>query len=430
MNHEDHKIFMAMETLFEELLLGKHCDTIDAEAFAPEWHKSIEQINQLVQNINEMNRLAIDLSEGRLDGPLPARHNYLSGPLKQLHSQLSILTQTGKQLKEGYVVSKLEYSGELFDMFNGLIDRVADASIKENGDDAWEIPAPVSSWRYHQILQALDLLHILVMEVDFNGRVVYANRPAKQTLGDIEYIYSEQEQDNILVKLMAKLGKQDMFPMFREVYDDSNNTWYRIMSNRCLLLNGQILYLYVIEDVSDWKTREHRLRMTAATDIMTGAYNRETGMKELEKTLLYCEKQSCLTFIDIDDLKAINDTYGHDEGDFAIKSIAGIILNSIRSSDVVCRYGGDEFFIIFKNCREDIAEKIIQRMCNELKKLEYHASKPYSLSFSHGTFSFDSSSSYHVTDLLQEADRRMYICKKHKKRERKTGDTSVEPETK
>ncbi len=327
------------------------------------------------------------------------------------------MTQSGKLLKEGYVVSRLEHSGELFDMFNGLIDRVAEASIRDNGEAAGKIPAPVSSWRYHQILQALDLLHILVLEVDFGGHVVYANRPAKQMLGDTEYLTIQQVQGNALLTLIAELGKQDNFPVFREVYDDSNNTWYRIMSNRCLLPNGQVLYLYVIEDVSDWKTREHRLQMTATTDTMTGAYNREAGLKELEKTLLYSDVPSCLAFIDIDNLKVINDTYGHDEGDYTIKSIAKVILHSVRSSDVVCRYGGDEFFIIFKNCTENTAEKIIARMYSVLKKLECTASKPYELSFSHGILSFNSESGYTTANILQEADRRMYACKKSKKKE-------------
>jgi len=417
MNQEDHGMLIKIQNLFENLLSGKQCDIVESDDSAPEWQKLIGQINQLIQDINEMNHLAIDLSEGRLNGPLPARCNYLSGPLKQLHSRLSVLTQSGKLLKEGYVVSKLEYSGELFDMFNGLIDRVADASIRDNGEAAGKIPAPVSSWRYHQILQALDLLHISVLEVDFGGHVVYANRPAKRILGDIEYLTIQQVQGNALLALIAELGEQDNFPVFREIFDDSNNTWYRIMSNRCMLPNGQVLYLYVIEDVSDWKTREHRLQMSASTDTMTGTYNREAGLKELEKTLLYSDVPSCLVFIDIDNLKVINDTYGHDEGDYTIKSIAKVILHSVRSSDVVCRYGGDEFFIIFKNCMENTAENIIARMHCVLKRLECTASKPYGLSFSHGILSFNSESGYTTSNLLQEADRRMYACKKSKKKE-------------
>ncbi len=418
MNHEDLKMLTAVEDLLTRLLSGEQCDILKEDTFVPEWHKLIARINQLIPNINEMNRLAVDLSKGKLDGPLPSRHNYLSGSLKQLHSQLSVLSLSVKQLKEGYVVSKMEYSGELFEMFNDLIDRVASASLNDNGDKVWDIPAPVSSWRYHQIIQALDLLHILVLEVDYNGNVVYANRPAKRILGDVEHLFSEQEHGNILLEVMAELGRQDMFPVYREVFESSNNIWYRVMSSRCLLPNGQVLFHYVIEDVSDWKTKEHRLWLTAATDLMTGAYSREAGLKELEKTLLYNDTQTCLTFIDIDDLKVINDTYGHDEGDFAIKSIAAVILRSIRSSDVVCRYGGDEFFIIFKNCKADIVEKIIVRMSSELKKLEGSSGKPYPLSFSHGTVSFHSGSSHRVTDILQEADRRMYACKKYKKKER------------
>lgn len=418
MNQEDHKMLMIIQNLFDDLLSGKPCGTVEADDSAPEWRKLIGQINQLTQNIIEVNHLAIDLSEGRLNGPLPAHYNYLSGPLKQLHSRLSILTQSGKLLQEGYVVSKLEYPGELYEMFNGLIDRVADASIRDDGEADWKIPAPVSSWRYHQILQTLDLLHIFVLEVDFSGRVVYANRLAKKMLGDIEYLTFQQVQGNALLTLIAELGNQDYFPVFREFYDDSHNTWYRIMSNRCLLPNGQVLNLYVIEDVSDWKTREHRLQLTAATDTMTGAYSREAGLKELEKTLLYSDVTSCLAFLDIDGLKVINDTYGHDEGDYTIKSIAKVILHSIRSSDVVCRYGGDEFFIIFKNCMENIAEKIIERMYGELKKLECTASKPYELSFSHGILSFSSLSGYTTANLLQEADRRMYACKKSKRKEK------------
>ncbi len=92
-----------------------------------------------------------------------------------------------------------------------------------------------------------------------------------------------------------------------------------------------------------------------------------------------------------------------------------MILHSIRRSDVVCRYGGDEFFIIFKNCMENTAEKIITRMYGELKKLESTASKPYEMSFSHGILSFNSESGYNTSNLLQEADRRMYACKKSKR---------------
>lgn len=190
----------------------------------PEWQNLIEQMNQLIQNLNEVNRLVLDLSEGNLDCSLPPRHNYLAGPLKQLHSQLSIMTQSGRQLQSGYIVSKLEGSGELFNMFNEFIDKVAAVSTQKSENTAGETSFPVTSWRYHQILKALDLLHISVLEVDCSGHVVYTNLPAKKLLGNIEYLLSEQVQGSPLLELIVQLGNQQDFPIFQDFYDWSSNT--------------------------------------------------------------------------------------------------------------------------------------------------------------------------------------------------------------
>lgn len=422
MDCEDKKIITALQDMLDKILSGSQCSMMKISSPAPEWQKLIGQMNQLAQNLNEINRLALDLSEGKLECPVPPRHNYLAGPLKQLHSQLSIMVQSGSQLQAGYVISKLEGTGELFEMFNGLIDQVAAASMKEIENTARNMPRPVTSWRYHQILRALDLLHISVLEVDCSGSVVYANRPAKQLLGNIEYLLPGQVQDNALLELIAELGNQEDFPIFREAYDCYGSAWYRIMVNRFFLPNNQMFYLYVVEDISDWKISEHQLKLSAATDEMTGACNRKSGLDALEKLLGNSEpvKSNCLAFIDIDGLKAVNDRYGHKEGDYVIKSIAKVLLSFVRSSDVVCRYGGDEFFIIFKRCTEASAEKIIIRMCDELKKLNRKASKPYMLSFSYGIapFSTGFGANYKMTDLLLEADQKMYRYKKRRAMQR------------
>lgn len=188
------------------------------------------------------------------------------------------------------------------------------------------------------------------------------------------------------------------------------------MVNRFSLPNGQMFYLYVIEDVSDWKTNEYQLKRSAEIDEMTGTYNRKAGLALLE-IFLNCReliKYNCLVFIDINGLKSINDIYGHKEGDYAIKSIAKVLLSFVRSSDIVCRYGGDEFFIIFKRCPENTAEKIITRMCEELEKLNSKTIKPYVLSFSYGIAPFSTGFGSHckATNLLMEADQKMYSYKR------------------
>lgn len=278
------------------------------------------------------------------------------------------------------------------------------------------------SWRYFHVLQALNLLHIMVLEVDRNGHVVYANRTAKEILGDIEHISSERDGNNfLLMDFIEKFNKRDVtLPILNEIYEENSNTWYRITSDSFLLPNGQELYIHMIEDVSEWKTNENQLRLSATMDAMTGTYNREVGVEELNKILISTDqyKTCCIAFIDIDGLKTINDNYGHSEGDYAIKGIAEVILSSVRDTDMVCRYGGDEFFIIFKNCDEEVVEKIITRMFKKLKKLDQKKLKPFSLSFSYGIASFYGcdNSERKATDLLKKADQKMYIYKTKKRR--------------
>lgn len=416
MDDESQKALEIILTKLDELLAGKQCGEIEVYSPIPELQKLSHNFNQLIRNLNEMNQLAVDVSEGRLDGPTPPRHNYMAAPLKQLHSQLSILSLSLQKLQSGYVVSKIECTGELFTAFNGMIDKVAESSIQDLDTLSSKTPLSVNSWRYHQILQALNLLHILVLEVDSAGRVVYANRPAKEVLGDIEFIPSAQTENNLLGIISGLSKEESNYPVFREVYEKGSGTWYQITSDKFLLPNGQMLYQHMIEDISAWKLNEHKLRESASMDRMTGALNRTEGIEELDRILTRGKPSEiyCIAFIDIDGLKIINDTYGHGEGDYAIKCIAKVLISTVRSSDIVCRYGGDEFFIIFKNCTERVAEKVISRMYVKIKKHYEEEPKPYILSFSHGITSFYPDSAIKAADLLEVADQKMYRCKTNK----------------
>lgn len=406
-----------MEEALAILLSGKQCEGFKLQTSVPQLQKLAGQINQLAHNFNAMSRLAADLAEGKLDGPLPCRHNYLAGPLKELHSQLRYLAWSLRQLHSGFIVNKLENTGEIFDAFNGIVDQVAAASTQA----AAETTASVNSWRHHQILQALNLLHIMVLEVDDAGCLVYANRSAKEKLGQLENFDLEHTQNNAL-KLIAKLNREEtIFPACREIYEDKSKLWYRITSDRFKLPNGQAFFFNTIEDITEWKLREFQLKLSATMDAMTETYNQKKGLARLESILLQPAPACphCISFIDIDYLKTINDAYGHSEGDYAIQSIAKILLSCVRSSDMVCRYGGDEFLVIFEKCEEEEAKKIILRMYEKLKELNEKNPKPYTLSFSCGIASFSNCSGtvYTVPGLLKLADKKMYQCKLKKNKD-------------
>ena len=95
-------------------------------------------------------------------------------------------------------------------------------------------------------------------------------------------------------------------------------------------------------------------------DYLTGLYNR--------KILDFVDNYSVVVMCDIDDFKSINDTYGHDMGDEALKYVSKVLINNVRGHDYVIRYGGDEFLIVFTDCSEEV---VINRMKMILKKLRY-----------------------------------------------------------
>ncbi|XPV82132.1 MAG: GGDEF domain-containing protein [Halarcobacter sp.] len=109
----------------------------------------------------------------------------------------------------------------------------------------------------------------------------------------------------------------------------------------------------------------HMLELTARTDPLTGLFNRKY-LEESVKTIVSQAKRSGITYgvfmADIDYFKMINDTYGHDVGDEAIKIISQTLIENVRESDIVVRFGGEEFIVLLYNCDEEyileVAEKI------------------------------------------------------------------------
>ncbi len=90
----------------------------------------------------------------------------------------------------------------------------------------------------------------------------------------------------------------------------------------------------------------------ANTDFLTGARNRRSFFKEINEYIEECKDSGenfAVAMIDIDKFKNINDTYGHDIGDVAIKELVRIITESIKGSDVVARFGGEEFCVLLKD---------------------------------------------------------------------------------
>ena len=118
---------------------------------------------------------------------------------------------------------------------------------------------------------------------------------------------------------------------------------------------------------------------------------------------------------DCDDLKYINDKFGHDDGDFALREIAAILNDTFRSTDVIGRLGGDEFVAFALVGVENYGVNIKDRISQITKAHNEAANKPYPIEMSTGVCEFICSENVDIFELLEQADEKLYIEKNLKK---------------
>ena len=154
----------------------------------------------------------------------------------------------------------------------------------------------------------------------------------------------------------------------------------------------------------------------ATTDMMTKLKTKHYFFTILTDKIETSAKQeiplSVLMF-DIDFFKKFNDTYGHDCGDYVLKTVADTIKNGIRAQDLASRYGGEEFTVMLYNTDKDTAFKIAERIRKKIEglKLKYNGNK-VSLTISIGLSTFNSREPVSAKQLVVEADTALYESKK------------------
>lgn len=164
------------------------------------------------------------------------------------------------------------------------------------------------------------------------------------------------------------------------------------------------------------------LQKFSERDAMTGLYNRRGMAAELEKLLRTAKPtdKAIVFVIDMDGLKYINDTFGHSEGDYGIRTIAHVTRQICKNDEVCVRAGGDEFYIIGVGDYTSIDALVRAEQFNQvLAETDKAAGKPYEISASIGCCCESLFHTSNISDLLNIADSRMYNNKIAKKKQRK-----------
>lgn len=178
--------------------------------------------------------------------------------------------------------------------------------------------------------------------------------------------------------------------------------------------HGEKSILTGIMDITEIRKAEEELSHYASTDSLTGIMNRRIGFKKLEELLEEAKEEFLefvLCFLDINNLKLVNDTYGHSEGDRYIQTLCGMIKNKLKEEDIFFRMGGDEFIIVFKKKNKIQAEKIWDDIIKQFNERNLQGEFSYNIAASHGLFYFFTGMDMDVEQIIQEADKQMYAEK-------------------
>jgi len=176
--------------------------------------------------------------------------------------------------------------------------------------------------------------------------------------------------------------------------------------------NGHLCAIWTLRDINTKVQASLNLLQAAERDEMTGLLNRASTTRQIQQTLKqHGQAQHALFILDVDNFKALNDTYGHQAGDRFLITLAKALKNCFRDNDIVGRIGGDEFFILMKNVPSSaiVAEKastllgITHVFCDEYQDLHLSVSIGISLSPLNGTT---------LDTLYTNADKALYQAKR------------------
>jgi diguanylate cyclase (GGDEF)-like protein/PAS domain S-box-containing protein len=163
---------------------------------------------------------------------------------------------------------------------------------------------------------------------------------------------------------------------------------------------------------------ENALREMSLVDELTRVYNRRgflTLGEQQIKVAHRTKKDMSLVYGDLDDLKKINDTFGHEEGDAALVEAADLLREAFRDSDIIARLGGDEFAVLAIDVGEGKVASLLRRLQEKIEARNVHADVSYRLSLSLGISRYDPDNPCSLQELISLADRKMYREKMAKK---------------
>ncbi|MFH1940261.1 MAG: PAS domain S-box protein [bacterium] len=265
--------------------------------------------------------------------------------------------------------------------------------------------------------------------VDENGNIININPRFTELFGyTLEEIKGRNLNDGMIHppdkieegKNLDKIAFSEGYFNYETIRKKKDGTLFPVLiSGSNIVIDGQTkgaIGTYV--DITERKKMEEELQKLAHYDVLTGCCSRGYGINLLERQIKMANRNKTpilLLYLDVDDFKYINDTFGHQEGDKVLKEAVKLLKSILREVDIICRIGGDEFLLIFHNSSSKDVPLIKERINKNLEKLNQKLAKPYKVDFSIGLSYYNPSNPLSIEELIRIADENMYKEKKKKK---------------
>jgi len=362
---------------------------------------------------SQYNDFANALAKGDLSVSPPPPENELASPLKSLHASLKHLTWQSQQVAKGDYKQRVDFMGEFADSFNQMVEQLDDRQRKLEEEITLSRKHADALAQSNLLLSSLTQ-HIphQIFVVDVQSRdVLLANDSAEQEIeNDPEYLGK-------LFDVLPDCGSLKGSRSVNIQLNKEGRERYLAINAYLIEWNEITAVALVVNDVSEERLQIKALEDQAYRDFLTHVFNRFYGMLALDE-FLELKISFALIFIDMDNLKYVNDVHGHTEGDEYIIRVSRH-LQACSPETIVCRLGGDEFMLLAPDMDEAGAASRMADISFAIEHDEYVLDKDYDYSISIGVIAVDEHNTMLSSEILGLADERMYEHKRARKKERK-----------
>ncbi|WP_457592618.1 diguanylate cyclase domain-containing protein [Hydrogenimonas sp.] len=260
---------------------------------------------------------------------------------------------------------------------------------------------------------------------DEEQKCIHYNQPIKEIFG-----YSDEElwqkealsfaMDSSRELIMERFGKNDATPYEVLLKRKDGTAFWALVRGKFMKLEGKEVKVWAIVDISPLKEKERAITFQAEHDPLTNLINRRHFFRIFESVLEKADQNRQyrgLLFIDLDRFKPVNDTMGHNIGDQLLQLVAQRLQSSLRKSDLISRFGGDEFLALIATETTDIEDAkrrismIAEKILRSIKAPYRIEDKNVEIGASIGITVFNSSER-DLNQLILDADSAMYEAKK------------------